>query len=61
MPGEALGTPDGPALRYLSAREAFDRAFPGFPSEAHGVTIDPNTGDYLIESVRQDGTPTGRQ
>lgn len=54
MPGEAVGTPDGPLLRYLSALEAFDRAFPGFRSETHGVTIDPETGDYHIECVHQD-------
>ncbi|WP_329466817.1 Orn/Lys/Arg decarboxylase N-terminal domain-containing protein [Streptomyces sp. NBC_01431] len=54
MPGEALGACDGPVLRYLAALEAFDRAFPGFHSEAHGVVIDPDTGDYLIECVRQD-------
>lgn len=59
IPGEALGAPDGPVLRYLGALEAFDRAFPGFHSEAHGVTIDPDTGDYLIECVRQDGSSTG--
>ncbi|GAA2990790.1 Orn/Lys/Arg family decarboxylase [Streptomyces fulvorobeus] len=58
MPGEALGAPDGPILSYLSALEAFDRAFPGFHSEAHGVTIDPDTGDYLIECVRADDTPS---
>ncbi|MFG2113587.1 hypothetical protein ACGFRB_13285 [Streptomyces sp. NPDC048718] len=52
MPGERTGAPDGPLLRYLRALEAFDRAFPGFHSEAHGVTIDPGTGDYLIECVR---------
>ncbi|MGG8410100.1 hypothetical protein ACM614_27835 [Streptomyces sp. 12297] len=52
MPGESLGTPDGPLLRYLGALEAFDRAFPGFGSEAHGVTVDPETGDYLIECLR---------
>ncbi|MEU1125096.1 Orn/Lys/Arg decarboxylase N-terminal domain-containing protein [Streptomyces sp. NPDC005899] len=57
MPGEALGAPEGPVLRYLGALEAFDRAFPGFHSEAHGVTIDPETGDYLIECVRLDGAP----
>ncbi|MGW2546522.1 Orn/Lys/Arg family decarboxylase [Kitasatospora sp. NPDC001574] len=54
MPGEALGTPDGPVLRYLGALEAFDRSFPGFHSEAHGVSVDPGTGDYLIECVRED-------
>ncbi|KJY29771.1 hypothetical protein VR46_36845 [Streptomyces sp. NRRL S-444] len=52
MPGESVGAPDGPLLRYLGALEAFDRAFPGFHSEAHGVTIDPENGDYRIECVR---------
>ncbi|MGI5359065.1 Orn/Lys/Arg decarboxylase N-terminal domain-containing protein [Streptomyces sp. CA-252508] len=52
MPGESTGAPDGPLLRYLRALEAFDRAFPGFHSEAHGVTVDPENGDYLIECVR---------
>ncbi|MFD5712838.1 Orn/Lys/Arg decarboxylase N-terminal domain-containing protein [Streptomyces pharetrae] len=53
MPGESVGAPDGPLLRYLGALEAFDRAFPGFHSEAHGVTVDPASGDYLIECVRR--------
>ncbi|MFV0126708.1 Orn/Lys/Arg decarboxylase N-terminal domain-containing protein [Streptomyces sp. HMX112] len=54
MPGESLGEPQGPLLRYLRALESFDRAFPGFHSEAHGVTTDPDNGDYLIECVRRD-------
>ncbi|MFI9722121.1 hypothetical protein ACIHFE_21065 [Streptomyces sp. NPDC052396] len=32
--------------------ESFDRAFPGFGGEIHGVTVDPATGDYRIECVR---------
>ncbi|MDX3570729.1 Orn/Lys/Arg decarboxylase N-terminal domain-containing protein [Streptomyces sp. ID05-47C] len=52
MPGENVGAPDGPLLRYLSALESFDRRFPGFGSETHGVTVDPDTGDYLIECLR---------
>ncbi|MDT0343539.1 Orn/Lys/Arg family decarboxylase [Streptomyces litchfieldiae] len=52
MPGENVGTSDGPLLRYLTALETFDRHFPGFRSETHGVTVDPDTGDYLIECVR---------
>jgi arginine decarboxylase len=32
--------------------ESFDRHFPGFRSETHGVTLDPDTGDYLIECLR---------
>ncbi|GAA1138878.1 Orn/Lys/Arg decarboxylase N-terminal domain-containing protein [Streptomyces javensis] len=51
MPGEGIGTPDGPLLRYLTALETFDRRFPGFRSETHGVTLDPETGDYLIECL----------
>ena len=54
MPVESLGGQDGPLLRYLGALEAFDRAFPGFHSETHGVTVDHESGDYLIECVRQD-------
>ncbi|UNZ15932.1 Orn/Lys/Arg decarboxylase N-terminal domain-containing protein [Streptomyces sp. 891-h] len=64
MPGENTGAPDGPLLRYLRALESFDRRFPGFHSETHGVTLDPDTGDYLIECVRripaQPGTPGDR-
>ncbi len=52
MPGEDVGALDGPLLRYLSALESFDRRFPGFRSETHGVTTDEDTGDYLIECVR---------
>lgn len=51
MPGESVGGPDGPLLRYLGALESFDRRFPGFRSETHGVTVDPDTGDYLIECL----------
>jgi arginine decarboxylase len=55
MPGESVGEEDGPLLRYLGALESFDRHFPGFGSETHGVTRDPDTGDYLIECLRPDG------
>ncbi|MGW5653862.1 Orn/Lys/Arg family decarboxylase [Streptomyces humi] len=51
MPGESLGAPDGPLLRYLTALQDFDRTFPGFGSEAHGITTDPDTGDYLVECL----------
>jgi arginine decarboxylase len=53
MPGENVGAPDGPLLRYLTALESFDRHFPGFRSETHGVTLDPDSGDYLIECLRR--------
>ncbi len=54
MPGESVGAPDGPLLRYLTALESFDRRFPGFHSETHGVTIDADTGDYQIECLHPD-------
>ncbi|MEW2624598.1 Orn/Lys/Arg decarboxylase N-terminal domain-containing protein [Streptomyces sp. NPDC048106] len=54
MPGERVGAPDGPLLRYLTALESFDRHFPGFRSETHGVTIDAGTGDYQIECLHPD-------
>lgn len=59
MPGEGAGAPDGPLLRYLTALEAFDRRFPGFRSETHGVTLAPETGDYLIECVPAADGPAG--
>ncbi|MEV4442724.1 Orn/Lys/Arg decarboxylase N-terminal domain-containing protein [Streptomyces sp. NPDC049577] len=57
MPGESTGTADGPLLRYLRALESFDRAFPGFASETHGVTVDEITGDYHIECLLPERHP----
>ncbi|QLH19508.1 Orn/Lys/Arg decarboxylase N-terminal domain-containing protein [Streptomyces sp. Rer75] len=54
MPGESVGNVNGPLLRYLTALESFDRRFPGFRSETHGVTIDSETGDYLIECLSRE-------
>lgn len=39
MPGEFLGAQDGPILLYLKALEAFDRAFPGFGHDTHGIEV----------------------
>jgi arginine decarboxylase len=39
MPGEAVGQSDGPILGYLSALEAFDRQYPGFVHDIHGVEV----------------------
>jgi lysine decarboxylase/arginine decarboxylase len=44
MPGEALGAEDGPVLRYLAALQAFDRQYPAFAHDTHGIeNVD---GDY---------------
>ncbi|HEV2782723.1 MAG TPA: hypothetical protein VGX25_25305 [Actinophytocola sp.] len=52
MPGENAGEHDEPTLRHLRALETFDRRFPGFPSETHGVHRD-STGDYWITCLKE--------
>jgi arginine decarboxylase len=49
MPGENAGPADGPFIGYLRALEQFDRLFPGFEHDLHGV--DHVRGDYLISCV----------
>ncbi|MGA2930032.1 MAG: arginine decarboxylase, partial [Solirubrobacteraceae bacterium] len=53
MPGESSGADDGPLLEYLSALEAFDKRFPGFEHDIHGVERDTN-GNYAIECLALD-------
>lgn len=51
MPGERAGDGDGPYLGYLKALQDFDRRFPGFEHDIHGVEhVD---GDYLVRCVRE--------
>jgi len=49
MPGENAGPADGPFIGYLRALEEFDRLFPGFEHDLHGV--DHVGGDYMISCV----------
>lgn len=53
MPGENAGGHDESTLRYLRSLEAFDRRFPGFPSETHGVHRAADTGDYWITCLKE--------
>jgi arginine decarboxylase len=53
MPGESSGAADGPLLQYLSALETFDKRFPGFEHDIHGVARDTN-GNYTIECLELD-------
>ena len=47
LPGERIG-PDGcAAIRYLQALEAFNRTFPGFEHEVHGVEHDDDRSFLL--------------
>lgn len=44
MPGETLGAAEGPVLRYLACLRDFDRLFPGFTHETHGIELED--GEY---------------
>jgi arginine decarboxylase len=46
MPGENLGTKDEPFLAYLLAIQEWDRQFPGFAHDTHG--IEPEDGTYKL-------------
>ena len=50
MPGENAGAADGPLLAYLRALESFDRAFPGFAHDTHG--IDNDAGVYRLSVLK---------
>jgi arginine/lysine/ornithine decarboxylase len=39
MPGEVLGAADGPVLAYLAALQEFDKAFPAFAHDTHGIEV----------------------
>ena len=48
MPGESAGAVDGPVIQYLIALQEFDKKFPGFSHDIHGVERN-SAGDFLIE------------
>ncbi|TLM78780.1 arginine decarboxylase [Microbulbifer harenosus] len=50
MPGENFGAEDSPILGYLKALEAFDREFPGFEHDNHGVEV--RDGNYSIYALK---------
>ncbi len=51
MPGESAGGGDSPYLGYLRALQAWDRRFPGFAHETHGV--ENAMGNYLVYCLKQ--------
>lgn len=51
MPGENAGPANGPVLGYLKALEAFDRKFPGFGHDNHGVEV--VDGNYIVSVIKQ--------
>jgi len=50
VPGENFGDEDGPYLSYMRALEAFDRQFPGFGHDTHGVEVE--AGSYRLYGVK---------
>ena len=51
MPGENAGPADGPALGYLKALEGFDRQFPAFEHDSHGVEVE--NGKYYVTVLKK--------
>jgi arginine/lysine/ornithine decarboxylase len=50
MPGENAGPDDGPYIGYLRALQAWDRRFPGFAHETHGV--ENKDGVYYVYCLK---------
>jgi arginine/lysine/ornithine decarboxylase len=48
MPGENAGPADGPLLAYLKALESFDRSFPGFTHDTHGIESEAGVYRLLV-------------
>lgn len=51
MPGERSGKMNGPILSYMRALEEFDRRFPGFEHDSHGVVV--KNGDYYVYCIKE--------
>jgi len=50
-PGERTGAQDGPILQYLKSLQDFDRHFPGFAHDTHG--IENIKGEYMMYCIRE--------
>jgi arginine/lysine/ornithine decarboxylase len=54
MPGEVAGRGDGPYISYLRALWSWDRKFPGFGHDTHGV--ENREGTYYVQCLKKDAT-----
>jgi arginine/lysine/ornithine decarboxylase len=52
MPGEVTGAANGPYLSYLRSLWSWDRQFPGFGHDTHGV--ENRDGVYYVQCLRKD-------
>jgi arginine/lysine/ornithine decarboxylase len=59
MPGEATGAIDGPYLSYLRALSSWDRRFPGFGHDTHGV--ENRNGTYFVQCLTSVSRETTRR
>ena len=50
-PGERTGGQDEPILQYLQSLQEFDRKFPGFEHDTHG--IENVNGEYVMNCVKE--------
>jgi arginine decarboxylase len=50
MPGERIGSDDGPYVSYLRALRDWDRRFPGFGHDTHGVEVED--GEYQLYCLK---------
>ncbi|USD20021.1 arginine decarboxylase [Microbulbifer variabilis] len=55
MPGENFGSEGSPALEYLRVLESFDREFPGFGHDNHGVEV--HKGHYHVYTLNRGTAP----
>ncbi|MDQ6436570.1 Orn/Lys/Arg decarboxylase N-terminal domain-containing protein [Mesorhizobium sp. LHD-90] len=51
MPGESAGPADGPCIGYLKALRDWDRRFPGFTHETHGIEV--RGGEHYLQCLKQ--------
>jgi arginine decarboxylase len=50
-PGERTGNPDEPVLQYLKSMQDFDKEFPGFEHDTHGVEC--IKGEYMLYCIKE--------
>jgi arginine decarboxylase len=59
MPGESTGPDNGPYLSYLRALSEWDKRFPGYGHDTHGV--ENRDGVYYVQCLRKSSTSAGDQ
>ena len=55
MPGESAGPADGPFVGYLRALRDWDRHFPGFGHETHGVEMEEGDTTCIPQAIECGG------